>query len=89
MPGSAVTRPVWKVLRDAWAPYLGDLAEERARNVAQLLMDDEPRTEAAMVAMFTRKMTVLNHPPYGIAMNGEAVADAVTAGIEAMAEAYA
>lgn len=83
-----MSQPLWCVLRDAWEPYLGPMAEERARNAAMVLMARRDPDEGQTICTLTRTVSMLNCPPYAGHLSGETIADAVTAAIEALSSAY-
>jgi hypothetical protein len=80
---------VVRLIADAWEPYLGpELAEERARDAATVLVAGKELSEEHVASTLTRCFLRAMRPPYNRPrMSGSMVVDAVQAAIEALAQA--
>lgn len=76
----------WEVIRDAWEPFLGlEIAEERARNAAVLLSEEEEVSEEATRTTLSRSLLMATLPTYGgLKLSGSTIMDAVHAAEEAL-----
>lgn len=74
-------------MASAWEPFLGvSVAEERARNVATILIHKDMLDEEQILDVLTRALLMARLPQYGSAnLNGSTLTDAVNAAVTALA----
>ena len=78
---------VVSIIADAWAPYLGrQLAEERARDAATILLLKPDLGPKEVADTLTRCFFRVVREPYNLNLSGSTVIDAVNDAIEALAD---